>query len=150
MADTSLPNHLQCETAPGTPLPAPNIPLSNTGSALWTCLASVRAPGEQKGGRFRAGKRTQGHTPGSGLPYLDGGAGGDDTRVVHGVAVIDVIRQGRALLRLRWEGDGGRGVLGGEVHVGAVPKGLDGISWRGGKMFMGLGGDYGGRRCLWR
>lgn len=29
--------------------PAPNIPLSSTGSALWTCLASVRAPREEKG-----------------------------------------------------------------------------------------------------
>lgn len=72
--------------------------------------------------------------------YLDRGAGGDDARVVHGVAVIDVIWQGRALLRFWWQGDGGRGVLGGEVHVGAVAEGLDGVSWGGGGQEMFKGG----------
>lgn len=62
--------------------------------------------------------------------YLDGGAGGDDARVVHGVAVVDVIG-GRAFLRLGRHGDGDQARPGGEVHVGAVAKGLDGISWGG-------------------
>lgn len=67
------------------------------------------------------------------MSYLDGGAGGDDARVIHGVAVVDIIWQDRALLRLRWRGDRRRGVLGGEVHVGAIAEGLDGVSWgRGG------------------
>lgn len=60
--------------------------------------------------------------------YLDRGAGGDDARVIHSVAVIDVIWQRRALLCLRWQGDGGQGILGGEVHISAVAKGLDGVS----------------------
>lgn len=62
--------------------------------------------------------------------YLDGGAGGDDARVVHGVAVVDVIG-GRAFLRLGRHGDGDQARPGGEVHVGAVAKGLDGVSWGG-------------------
>lgn len=34
---------------PSQPPPCPKLPLSSTGSALWTCLASVRAPGGEKG-----------------------------------------------------------------------------------------------------
>lgn len=68
---------------------------------------------------------------GTGLgSYLDGGAGGDDARVVNGVAVVDVIG-GRAFLRLGRHGDRDQVRPGGEVHVGAVAKGLDGVSWRG-------------------
>lgn len=62
----TFPNHLQWETAPESPLPAsppaPHVPLSSTGSALWNCLASFRAPGEEKGGRFRAALCTWGCT----------------------------------------------------------------------------------------
>lgn len=48
--------------------PVPNLPLSSTGSALWTCLASVRAPGGEEGGRLRAGSCARGCTPGLGSP----------------------------------------------------------------------------------
>lgn len=62
-------------------------------------------------------------------PYLEGAAGADDARVVHGVAVVDVVRQDRALLRLRKHRRGGIGIFGRQVDVRPIPESLDGVSW---------------------
>lgn len=51
-------------------------------------------------------------------PYLNRGTGGDHTRVIDGVAVIDIIWQRRALLHLGRRGDRRQGgVLGGRADV---------------------------------
>lgn len=71
-AHGSVRNAVTGMRSPRHPLPrfppVPNLPLSSTGSALWTCLASVRAPGGEEGGRLRAGSCARGCTPGLGSP----------------------------------------------------------------------------------
>lgn len=59
--------------------------------------------------------------------HLEGGAGAGGG-LGDGVAVVDIVRQHRALLRLGQRRHRQIGIFGSQVDVGAVPKSLDGVS----------------------
>lgn len=72
-------------------------------------------------------------------PHLEGAAGADDARVEGGVAVVGIVRQLRAFLRLGKRRHRRIGIFGSHVDVGAVAKSLDGVSWERERFRKGRG-----------